>query len=114
MLEASRTSVVEREGTGRDNVDAGVLDELVGLQTLLLGNLEKLLLGGLATPVGLEGLLDLTLRANAGVTEDGGSTVVCAQKVQIVSNMHDNGRYPTGETRGKRSRSWRRYVRHFV
>ena len=67
--------VVEREGTGGDSVNAGVLDELVGLETLLLGDLEELLLRGLASPVGLEGLLDLTLGANAGVTEDGGSTV---------------------------------------
>ncbi|KAI3484742.1 hypothetical protein L1887_52028 [Cichorium endivia] len=98
--------VVEREGTGGDNVDAGVLDELVGLETLLLGNLEELLLGGLATPVGLKSLLDLTLRANAGVTEDGGSTVVCAQNGS--DGQQDGRQWPNTQLerpRGKRSPS---------
>ena len=67
--------VVEREGTGGHNIDTSILDELVGLETLLLGDLEELLLGRLTSPVGLKSLLDLTLRTNAGVTEDGGSTV---------------------------------------
>lgn len=78
--------VVEGEGTCGDQVDALLLDDVVGEQALFLGNLEQLINADLTTPEGLKGLLDLTLRANAGEAEDSGETV--AQKRGRLVDMH--------------------------
>lgn len=66
--------VVQGEGSSWDDVDTLRLDDLVGVESLLLGDLEELISLDLVGPVGFEGLLDLPLGANSGETEDGGLT----------------------------------------
>lgn len=66
--------IVEGEGTSGDEVNTLLLDGSVGVKALLLGDLQQVFRGSLASPVRLERLLYLTLRTNAGETENGGST----------------------------------------
>jgi len=62
--------VVEREVVAGDHVDTGVLLELPVVSTEVLADLLELLGSDLAAPVALGGLLQLTLGANTGKTQD--------------------------------------------
>lgn len=62
--------IIKRKGACGDEVDALVLNDLVGQEALFLGDFEQLVDARLSAPVSLEGLLDLALRADAGKTKN--------------------------------------------
>lgn len=62
--------IVESEVVGWDDVDTGILLDLPVSKTEALGLSQELLLGDLASPVVLGGLLEVTVRTHARETED--------------------------------------------
>jgi hypothetical protein len=70
-LNVVKKVVVEGEVVARDDVDAGILLDLPVLQSQALTLLQQLVPRELVCPVGLVGLLELTIRAHAGKPENG-------------------------------------------
>jgi hypothetical protein len=64
--------VVEGKVVAGDDVDTGILLDFPVLQSQTLALLQQLVPRELAAPVGLVGLLELTVRTHAGEPEDGG------------------------------------------
>jgi hypothetical protein len=63
--------VVEGEVVAGDDIDTGILLDLPVLQSQALALLQQLVPRELVRPVGLVGLLELTIRAHAGEPENG-------------------------------------------
>ena len=70
-LDVVEDVVVEGKVVAGDDIDTSVLLDLPVLQTKALGLLEEILTGELVSPVGLVGLLELTVTTHAGETEHG-------------------------------------------
>lgn len=70
-LDVVQDLVVEREVVGGDDVGTGILLELPVGGTESGSDGDELLLGDLAGPVGLGGLLELAVGSHAGEPEDG-------------------------------------------
>lgn len=70
VLDVGKDLVVESEVVGWDDVDTGILLDLPVSKTEALGLSQELLLGDLASPVVLGGLLEVTVRTHARETED--------------------------------------------
>lgn len=70
-LDVVKKVVVEGEVVAGNDIDAGVLLDLPVLQPQTLALLEQVIAGELVRPVGLIGLLELTVRTHAGETEYG-------------------------------------------
>jgi hypothetical protein len=70
VLDVGENLIVESEVIGWDDVDTSILLDLPMCETETLGLGQKLLLGDLASPVVLGGLLQVTVHAHAGKTED--------------------------------------------
>jgi len=64
-----KKATIQEHIPGND-IDSLCLDVLIGQQSLLLCHLLQLFDGCLASPESFESLLDFTLRANTGVSED--------------------------------------------
>lgn len=62
--------IVESKVVGWDDVDTGILLDLPVSKTKALGFRQELLLGDLASPVVLGGLLEVTVHTHARETED--------------------------------------------
>jgi hypothetical protein len=69
-LDVVEDVVVESKVVAGDDIDASVLLDLPVLKADTLGLLQQVVLRELARPVGLVGLLQLTVAAHAGETED--------------------------------------------
>lgn len=66
----SKDLIVKSKVVGWDDVDTGILLDLPVSKTEALGLSEELILGDLASPVVLGGLLEVTVRTHARETED--------------------------------------------
>ena len=71
ILDVCEDLIVKSKVVGWDNVNAGILLDLPVGKTETLGLREELLLGDLASPVVLGGLLEVTVGTHARETEDG-------------------------------------------
>ena len=63
--------IVKSKVVGWDDINTGILLDLPVSKTETLGLREELLLGDLASPVVLGGLLEVTVGTHARETEDG-------------------------------------------
>lgn len=70
VLDVGKDLIVESKVVGWDDVDTGILLDLPVSKTEALGLSEELLLGDLASPVVLGGLLQVTVDTHAWETED--------------------------------------------
>ena len=61
--------IVESEVVAGNDIDTGVLLDLPVLQSQTLSLLDQIIAGKLVSPVGLVGLLELTVRTHTGETE---------------------------------------------
>jgi hypothetical protein len=68
-LDVVENVIVEGEVVAGNDIDAGILLDLPVLETNALGLLQQIVLGDLASPVSLVGLLQLTVAAHAGEPE---------------------------------------------
>jgi hypothetical protein len=68
-LDVVENVIVESEVVAGNDIDAGILLDLPVLKTNALGLLQQIVLGDLASPVSLVGLLQLTVAAHAGEPE---------------------------------------------
>lgn len=71
ILDVCKDLIVESKVVGWDDVNAGILLDLPVGKTETLGLGEEVILGDLASPVVLGGLLKVTVGTHAWETEDG-------------------------------------------
>lgn len=70
VLDVGKDLIVKSEVVGWDDIHTGILLDLPMCQTETLGLSQELLLGDLASPVVLGGLLQVTVDTHARETED--------------------------------------------
>lgn len=70
ILDVCKDLIVKSKVVGWDDVNTGILLDLPVSKTETLGLREEILLGDLASPVVLGGLLEVTVGTHARETED--------------------------------------------
>jgi hypothetical protein len=68
-LDVVEKVIVESEVVAGNDIDTSILLDLPVLQSQTLALLDQVIAGELVSPVGLVGLLELTVRTHAGETE---------------------------------------------
>lgn len=76
VLNVGEDLIVQSEVIAGDDIDTSVLLDVPVLKTESLGLGEEISLGELSAPVSFGGLLQVTVDAHAGETEDGAARAV--------------------------------------